>query len=559
MRKLLPLLLAAACAHGPQPIEPAMWRELQTEHFVLRTDLPSADARRVAVDLEEVRAALLAAGWHGSNPGRGRTQVIVLESDAELQDYAIKGIEGFVAADAFGEPIMVVSGSQDPEQQRFLKHELAHVITNEFLVRNPRWVSEGIACYLETLRFDRRRGKVVIGEPPPDRLQYLALRPVQSFWSVMRTGREAERMSASEGWAFETGAWLLVHWLVDERAKAFDAMLSRLAAGEDQYYAFTASFPDLREPSMQAGTSAWLKGKGRVYEADAPRWDGAVAERGLPRGEVYAVLADLMRLSPGYPRTPERDMRMRALLASAAQEDPGHPLALRLAETADTSIATARHPDDWRAWLLYAERNGFDLAASEKAARLAPDNPTALSRLALAQDKAGKAAEALRPAARAVEFAPGRSDVLAMFAIVLADNGRCEESSSFAQRAIDVLPDGADAAAIKALRETRQAIADHCSKLATTRSVERTILGPPKGCDPRGPRLGPRDRVKGKVTADFLVHADGTVGDVTVKGEATEGALAAVRKYVQSCRYDPIEQGGKTTETRWQVEFNLGR
>src|SRR5512141_1254112 len=105
MRRFPLLLVVVACAHGPRPIQPEGWRELQTDHFVLRTDLPAPDARRTAVDLEEVRAALLAAGWHGNNPRPGRTQVIVLADDRELQEYALKGIEGFVGADAFGEPI----------------------------------------------------------------------------------------------------------------------------------------------------------------------------------------------------------------------------------------------------------------------------------------------------------------------------------------------------------------------------------------------------------------------------------------------------------------------
>jgi hypothetical protein len=558
-RPVLLLAVLLACAHGPKPVEPERWRELQTEHFVLRTDLPAGDAHRVAVELEEVRAALLAAGWHSSIEKAGRTQVIALADGRELEEYALKGIEGFVANDAFGEPIMVVNGDQDPEEQRFLKHELAHVMSNEFLVRNPRWVAEGIACYLETLRFDRKAGKVVVGEPGRERVEYLTYHPVPSFWSVMRTGREAERMSASEGWAFETSAWALVHWLVDERGKDFDAMLGRLARGEDQYFAFAASFPDLDEAAMRAGVGAWLKhGKVRIFVADAPRWTGAVRDRALPRAEVHAILADLMRLSPGYPGTPERDLRKRSLLSLALAEDPGHPLALRLAESADASAATASHPDDWRAWLLLADRNNHDLAASLRAAGLAPDNPTVLARLALAEENAGKGGDALRHAARAVELSPGRSDLLAVFATVLAANGRCPDGNSYAQRALDVLPDGAGPPAVAALVQTQKAIEEHCAQLASARNVERRLLlGAPKGCDPSGPRLGRRDVVRGPLSVAFVLHADGSVGEVTVTGDASPGALAAVKKYVQSCRYDPVARDGKGTETRWQVEFNV--
>ena len=120
MRRFLPFALLLSCAHGPRPIPPDQWRELQTEHFVLRTDLAPEDARRMAADLELVRAALLAAALHSSRISKARTQVIVLADDRELQEYAAKGIGGFVSGDAFGEPIMVVSGSQDAEDQRFL-------------------------------------------------------------------------------------------------------------------------------------------------------------------------------------------------------------------------------------------------------------------------------------------------------------------------------------------------------------------------------------------------------------------------------------------------------
>ena len=554
MRRLLTVALALACAHAPRPLEPSAWRELQTEHFVLRTDLPAEDARRVATDLEEVRAALLAVGWHSSKVRPGRTQVIALADERELEEYALKGIEGFVASDSFGDPIMVVNGGKDPDEQRFLKHELTHVITNELLVRNPRWVSEGISCYLETLRFDRKQGKVVIGEVSRDRMQFLADQPVQSFWSVMQVGREAEQMSAREAWQFETSAWALVHWLVDQRPTAFDDMLARLAKGEDQYYAFSAAFPDLNEATMKAGVGSWLKGrKAQVYLGDAPSWRGAVVERALPRAEVYALLADLLRLSPGYRQSPERVTRKQSLLALALEVDPGHPLALRLSDGMDAAVATRAHPDDWRSWLLFADRNNHDLAASQKAAKLAPDNPTVLSQLAIAEQAAGQTADALLHAARSVEMSPGRSDLLATYAIVLADSGRCAEGQSYVQRSIDLLPDAAPSVALSALKSTRKSIGEHCLKLAV---IKERKLGPPKSCDP-APRFGRKEAIDGALVAEFVVGEDGSVSDLTVKGKASERVLAALKRYVQSCKYDPVRQDGKALEIRWKVEFDV--
>jgi hypothetical protein len=51
----------------------------------LRTDLTPEDARQAIADLELLRAALLAAGWHSSLAGQGRTLVVELASGAELR------------------------------------------------------------------------------------------------------------------------------------------------------------------------------------------------------------------------------------------------------------------------------------------------------------------------------------------------------------------------------------------------------------------------------------------------------------------------------------------
>ena len=560
MRRFLPFALLLSCAHGPRPVQPEQWLELQTEHFVLRTDLAPRDAHRMAADLEVVRAALLAAGWHSPRISKARTQVIVLADDRELQEYAAQGIGGFVSGDAFGEPIMVVSGSQDAEDQRFLKHELTHVISNQFLVRNPRWVSEGLACYLEMLRFDRKQGQIAVGEMPADRLQYLRDSPVPSYWSIIETGREAEQMSVHEGWAFETGAWILVHWLVDVRGPSFDDFLSRLSLGEDQFHAFAKVFPDLHEATIKAGIATYFKTPGlvRIYRADAPHWAGQVGERTLPAGEVYAILADLQRISPGYAPTPERVSRKTTLIAQALQADPGNPLAVKLSDSADAAAATAAHPDDWRAWLVFADKNSNDLAALRTAHRLAPENPVVLARLSWAEAAHGDRETALKYAMRAVEIAPGRSEPLVVLGTVLADSGRCEEGERYVLRAFDVLPDGADQNAIASLKQTQRAIEDHCRKLGMDRT-ERRVLRRPTGCDPAGPRFGRRDKAKGKLSAEIVVSPDGKVGEVQVKGDANASAVATVKKYLRSCKYEPVLEDGKPREARWQVDFTVDR
>ena len=193
-----------------------------------------------------------------------------------------------------------------------------------------------------------------------------------------------------------------------------------------------------------------------------------------------------------------------------------------------------------------------------KAHGLAPENPAVLARLSWAEARHGDRAAALQHATRAVEIAPGRSDLLAALGGVLADAGRCPEGMGFIERAIDVLPDGADPAAVGALKEMQRLVEEHCEKLANVGNVERRVIGAATGCDPKGLRFAKRDKVKGTVTAEFKLREDGRVTDVEIKGNLGPSAAAVVKKYVESCRFDPVLEDGKPVEGKWQVEFRSG-
>src|SRR5262249_51205360 len=152
-------------------------------------DLPPDDARNAAIELEQVSAALYAAAWHSSRPSHGRTQVVVLANEKELREFAIKGLEGFVATDSFEQPIMVVSATQ--EDQQLFKHELSHVITRGYLISKPRWLDEGIACYLETLKLDQTGSAFQVGVLSRNRMLFLQRVPVYESMNVLKvSGRE---------------------------------------------------------------------------------------------------------------------------------------------------------------------------------------------------------------------------------------------------------------------------------------------------------------------------------------------------------------------------------
>lgn len=547
-------LFVFACAHVSRSTDPALWVEVTTEHFVLRTDLPPDDARKAAADLELIRSALLAAAWHSSKEAGGRTQVVELADDRELREFAKKGLEGFVASDAFDEPIMVVTASQ--EEQQIFKHELSHVVTRGYLVSKPRWVDEGIATYLETLKLDRGSGNFEVGRLSRDRLAFLRAYPVLDYTSVLHTGREAELMDAQAGYAFESAAWLIVHYLVDTRPQRFDAFLGRLARGERADQAFQAEFIDLDEATLRSAIATyWKSGLAQIGTGHVQPWTGPIELQPMDPAEVYALRADLFRLAPGY-RIGERTGPMQAEIDRALAIDPGNPRALELSRDADPAPAIAAHPDDWRTWVLVADRKK-DPAAIEKAARLAPENAGVLARLAITDANRGAASQALAHALRAAELAPGRSDILDVLAQALSVNKRCDDARDVEQRAIDALSDAAPPSAVRMLGQRMEWIAVNCGARDVQRQIVTRVVR--KGCTRPLPRATSRDHVEGGIRAEFTIREDGTVADVVLKGSATARLMEAVKKHIESCTFEPTLDGGKPIAVQSTIEVTFQR
>src|SRR2546423_14869346 len=68
MKSFVLLLALTARARELRSTNPDNWLELQSEHFLLRTDLPQDDADKAVADLELVSHPLLASGWSGPHP-----------------------------------------------------------------------------------------------------------------------------------------------------------------------------------------------------------------------------------------------------------------------------------------------------------------------------------------------------------------------------------------------------------------------------------------------------------------------------------------------------------
>jgi len=155
---ILLALLAAACARELRSTNPELWLELETEHFTLRTDLPEEDARRAISDLELIRNALLAAGWHGETASPAHIGVVAVASERELHEVLVDKVDGMASSDRFGQRMIFVSGGGNLLDSEEVKHEVTHALLSEYPVgwRRNR-LSDGNPGYRPAQRSGRAR------------------------------------------------------------------------------------------------------------------------------------------------------------------------------------------------------------------------------------------------------------------------------------------------------------------------------------------------------------------------------------------------------------------
>jgi tetratricopeptide (TPR) repeat protein len=368
--------------------------------------------------------------------------------EAGLKELAPEGAQGWYGPGIFGEPVAVV-GAERHDRERIILHEVAHQLIAAALARQPTWFAEGVASYLETV------------EVRPRSVRVNGLNRLRAVAALGTPRVSVEELLRWTGGAARPGyygrAWLLVHYLVNERAEALARYQERLARAEDPVAAWSAELPefDARDPyrlrRLDATLDAYLtRDRWTVVERSYEPPVARPTERLMTASEVHAA-----RLSIPLLRSGTGPDARAAEVAEALREDPGHPLAsARLARgrSREEQLTLAReaaltHPGAWEAWTLLAGA----LPASERcdrvdalrrAATLAPERAEVLNDLAWVLVEAGRAADALPVAERALRLEPWSAPVLDTYAAAVAANGRCADAVGAEQRALELVREG---------------------------------------------------------------------------------------------------------------------
>jgi hypothetical protein len=444
--------LAAGCASAPQG---QAWLEVRTPHFDMHTDLLEPAALDMARALEEARAGLITVAWKGAPDPRGRTQVVVFAREGRFHDYVPREETAGLAQSLVGSERIIVIYWDDERPSGLppvAVHEIAHDLSHWFAPLQPAWYSEGMACFLEGLAYDRATQRAILGGIPEPMVRVLTRvgRSASSSEGLF-SARSAIHEDAEKTSHFYFTSWLLVHYLINHHGEPFIEFQRDLSQLRDWRESWSTRFSELAPARLDAGLEQYLDGGRFEYIAAkvaVPPFSPRVRTLSPAQGHG---LSSWVAHRLGARELSERDRDLALAL------DPQELNALRtryhgLSRTSQAGerLSLARqlarlHPESGEAWLLLADSGESEeerRGALDQATRLMPDHPGVVERLAARALEARDAAAALRHTRLLIRRTALAPSVAILHLKALTASGRCDAAQHFAKSSSASYPGG---------------------------------------------------------------------------------------------------------------------
>ncbi len=386
--------LPAATALGEHPELPKAnqsWVDVQTANFRIFSNAGVGATRRVAADLEELRAVLAQlTDFELQSPVP--TSIYIFKSDRSFTPYKLLyegrpgAMNGYFLNGEHANYIAIDAGSRDASA--IVYHEYVHYVMANNFWWLPVWLSEGLAEFYQT--FEVVDDTAFIGLPPPNHLARLRGSTRIPLSELLTVDHESPLYNEENRKSdFYAESWALTHTLLlgdEERRQQLGRYLAIIGFGVPAETAFTEAFgPDLG--ALEDEIRRHLRGPRIPFLSSRTEIDidNSMTILEMSYAEVLSRLGDLLA-----SQIPER-REATAYFEAALEADPNHSpaltaLALEAEERGDWEAAaglysrTVRaHPNDPEAlfhWGEFLSRRRSDsqqaVAALSKAARLKP-------------------------------------------------------------------------------------------------------------------------------------------------------------------------------------------
>ena len=453
------------------------WVSVRSQNFTVVGEAREKDLRRVAVRLEEFRAALARLIPEGPKDAAAPLTVIVFRDDASyipfkpiLQGQTASYVAGYFQP---GAEVNYITLALDSDWSRgpasTLIHEYTHMLVNNYFGAAPLWLKEGLAEFYSTVRLSKDRRRVWTGAQLPTRVRQLRgaqLIPLRTLFEVDQ--QSPYYFESGKRGLFYAQSWALAHFILNGDGGARRSRLPRfvelLASGVAPPDAFRQAFGfdvDEAEGALSAYVRFGLYDEASESFARPLEFDSQLKATPMTQAEGLALLGDLLlhadradesegyltralALDPALARTrvslgllrlrQNRPDDAREQLTLAAQTDPRNHLAhYLLAEALNRGAGEAAQADKLSV-KDFEERTELMRAELRKAIELAPDFPEGYRLLAtIEMERADRPDEAIELLRRASALAPRRHDLVLLTAQAYLFKGAFDDARRLAE------------------------------------------------------------------------------------------------------------------------------
>jgi hypothetical protein len=426
--------------HDGQP-----FHEVTTTHFRVRTNLEPAIARNFAQHIERIRLAHLHFLAGPDFDVSARVDLVALARPEHLEEFTTE-VGGF--ASTLGLRQFIVTTGQAPDRGTgdsyyTLVHEIAHAASFKIIPKQQKWLTEGLAGFLESTRV-REDGTAVFGTPVSDRLRRLRDGRLLSMKEVFAWGH-GSRWEGSGTLALYDSSWLLVHYLALEHLPRFQRYWMDLATGVDPDALWAEHFPDLTVEVLDQRLRAYRQQPLKAHHYTLKSLPvGDYQMRALSPADVHVLRAQIFHVWTQSEQ--RRDLAARAAARVANELDRARaldPLNLeadllsfhRTNDPKEEQRIAARlvrtHPDAAASWWALARSYNEPLPvrreAAARAIALDPSDAAAHNLAARYALEEKRPEDALQHAVASQRLAPWYADSAKLVWLAQMALGRCVE------------------------------------------------------------------------------------------------------------------------------------
>jgi len=527
------------------------WFEARSQNFVVVCNAGDKQARKTAVQFEQIRALFRKYLEIASEHPTPVITIMAAKDEGSMRDllpeyWATKGHTHpagiyFSALEQHEIALMLDAPGQNPYETVY--HEYYHSLTIPYVPNLPVWLAEGLADFFGNSQVVG--DKAYMGEPDDGLIYELrqnSLIPLNVLFNVDHSSPYYNESAKTS--VFYAESWALVHYLMvgdkEARRPLLLAYLTALGQGATSEQAAEKSFGDLKQ--LQKALSRYIDGS-QFYSLNAaapavPEADIKVRELSDAEAEAYLGAFQAIRHHP---------QEAEPLLQEAIQMDPNLAMAYeylgvaqlfrgdRSAAFTSFSKAVSIDPKNaltryFRAYLSVSQSGGLTGSDSQveddlrQAIAVDPNFTPPYGMLATYLAATGEnLQDALKFAQKAVALEPGDSNSLLAYAQVLARMKKFDQAQTVAQIA-------QSAATNPGQRSNAASFLNYLQQMRTSESRSGQPNG---GLSPGGPasrsangddatntsRLGPEQHIVGVITQSSC-----TAGSPVIEVQNSSGA-----------------------------------